>query len=301
MQILVNGIVIGSMYGLIAVAYTMIYGIVGLVNFAFGGIFMFGAFGALVMIAIPGAPVSPFLPSFGLPVWAGIIGGIVVGVIVGLVVERIAYRPLRGRPVLTLLIASLAALIMLQSFGQFVFGAGQVSYPELVSGQSFQIFEAVITQMDVLVVAVAAITMGLFGVLVTSTPFGRAMRATAQDPDTARLMGIDVNGVVVAAFALGSALAALSGIMYAAQYQFASATIGFIPGLKGIVAAVLGGIGNLPGAFVGGMLLGVIETFAAAYIPQGSAYQDVVAFAVLVLILWVRPQGLFGVRTGERA
>jgi branched-chain amino acid transport system permease protein len=301
MQILVNGIVIGSMYGLIAVAYTMIYGIVGLVNFAFGGIFMFGAFGALVMIAIPGAPVSPFLPSFGLPVWAGIIGGIVVGVIVGLVVERIAYRPLRGRPVLTLLIASLAALIMLQSFGQFVFGAGQVSYPELVSGQSFQIFEAVITQMDVLVVAVAAITMGLFGVLVTRTPFGRAMRATAQDPDTARLMGIDVNGVVVAAFALGSALAALSGIMYAAQYQFASATIGFIPGLKGIVAAVLGGIGNLPGAFVGGMLLGVIETFAAAYIPQGSAYQDVVAFAVLVLILWVRPQGLFGVRTGERA
>jgi branched-chain amino acid transport system permease protein len=127
------------------------------------------------------------------------------------------------------------------------------------------------------------------------------MRATAQDPDTARLMGIDVNGVVVAAFALGSALAALSGIMYAAQYQFASATIGFIPGLKGIVAAVLGGIGNLPGAFVGGMLLGVIETFAAAFIPQGSAYQDVVAFAVLVLILWVRPQGLFGVRTGERA
>jgi branched-chain amino acid transport system permease protein len=301
MQILVNGIVIGSMYGLIAVAYTMIYGIVGLVNFAFGGIFMFGAFGALVMIAIPGAPVSPFLPSFGLPVWAGIIGGILVGVIVGLVVERIAYRPLRGRPVLTLLIASLAALIMLQSFGQFVFGAGQVSYPELVSGQSFQIFEAVITQMDVLVVAVAAITMGLFGVLVTRTPFGRAMRATAQDPDTARLMGIDVNGVVVAAFALGSALAALSGIMYAAQYQFASATIGFIPGLKGIVAAVLGGIGNLPGAFVGGMLLGVIETFAAAFIPQGSAYQDVVAFAVLVLILWVRPQGLFGVRTGERA
>jgi branched-subunit amino acid ABC-type transport system permease component len=114
-------------------------------------------------------------------------------------------------------------------------------------------------------------------------------------------MGIDVNGVVVAAFALGSALAALSGIMYASQYQFADATIGFIPGLKGLVAAVLGGIGNLPGAFVGGMLLGVIETFAAAYVPQGSAYQDVVAFAVLVLILWVRPQGLFGARVGERA
>jgi len=301
MQYLVNGIVIGSMYGLIAVAYTMIYGIVGLVNFAFGGIFMFGAFGALVMIATPGAPVSPFLPSFGLPVWAGIIGGLVVGVIVGLIVERIAYRPLRGRPVLTLLVASLAALIMLQSFGQFVFGAGQASYPELISGQSFRLLGAVVTQMDVLVVAVAAITMVLFGILVTRTPFGRAMRATAQDPDTASLMGIDVNGVVVAAFALGSALAALSGIMYAAQYQFASATIGFIPGLKGLVAAVLGGIGNLPGAFAGGMLLGVVETFAAAYVPQGSAYQDVVAFAVLVLILWVRPQGLFGARVGERA
>jgi branched-subunit amino acid ABC-type transport system permease component len=301
MQYLVNGIVIGSMYGLIAVAYTMIYGIVGLVNFAFGGIFMFGAFGALVMIATPGAPVSPFLPSFGLPVWAGVIGGIVVGVIVGLIVERIAYRPLRGRPVLTLLVASLAALIMLQSLGQFVFGAGQASYPELISGQSFRLLGAVVTQMDVLVIAVAAITMVLFGMLVTSTSFGRAMRATAQDPDTARLMGIDVNGVVVAAFALGSALAALSGIMYAAQYQFADATIGFIPGLKGLVAAVLGGIGNLPGAFVGGMLLGVIETFAAAYVPQGSAYQDVVAFAVLVLILWVRPQGLFGARVGERA
>jgi branched-chain amino acid transport system permease protein len=301
MQYLVNGIVIGSMYGLIAVAYTMIYGIVGLVNFAFGGIFMFGAFGGLVMIASPDAPVSPFLPSFGLPIWAGIIGGIVVGVIVGLIVERISYRPLRGRPILTLLVASLAALIMLQSFGQFVFGADQAPYPEVVSGQSWKLFGAIVTQMDVLVVAVAAITMALFGVLVTRTPFGRAMRATGQDPDTARLMGIDVNGVVVAAFALGSALAALSGIMYAAQYQFASATMGFIPGLKGLVAAVLGGIGNLPGAFAGGMLLGVIETFAAAYVPQGSAYQDVVAFAVLVLILWVRPQGLFGVRVGERA
>lgn len=301
MQYLVNGLVIGSMYGLTAVAYTMIYGIVGLVNFAFGGIFMFGAFGALVTLAAPGSPASAFLPAFGLPVWAGILGGIVAGVVVGLIVERIAYRPLRGRPVLTLLVASLAALIMLQSLGQFIFGAGQSPFPQLVTGQNIQLFGAQISRMAVLVVVVAAVTMALFGLLVTRTAFGRAMRATAQDPDTARLMGINVDGVVVAAFALGSALAALSGIMYAAHFQFASATMGFIPGLKGLVAAVLGGIGNLPGAFVAGMLLGLLETFASAYVPQGSAYRDVVAFAVLVLILWLRPQGLFGVRVGERA
>lgn len=300
-QSLANGLVLGSMYGLIAVAYTMIYGIIGMVNFAFGEIFMFGAFAALAFLADPGSPVSSFLPAPSLPLPLAVAGGVVVAAALAVAVERVAYRPFRGWPVLTVLISAIAMSVILRALGQFLFGAADAPYPELVSGEPLGVGGAVLQRMDLAVVAIAGAAMAAFAALVRWTDLGRAMRATAQDQETARLLGIDVDRVVVAAFAIGGALAGASGILYASHFRFANPSMGFVPGLKGLVAAVVGGIGNLPGAFVGGMLLGVVETLAASYVPMGSAYRDAIAFAVLVTILWVRPQGLLGVRVGERA
>jgi branched-chain amino acid transport system permease protein len=299
MQALVNGLVLGSAYGVIAVSYTMIYGIVGLVNFAFGGIFMFGAFGALLLM--DSTAVFETGPSLAVPIVIAVTGGMLVGALVGMLVERITYRPGRWT-LLASLISSLAALMILQSIGQFIFGPDDFSFPRLVTGDSFNVAGAVITPMDIAIVVIGAGAVATLTALVKMTPFGRAMRAVAQEPDSAKLMGINTRRIITVAFALGSAMAALSGILYASQFQVASATMGYIPGLKGLVAAVLGGIGSIGGAFTGGMILGILETFAAVYVPQGSAYQDVVAFAILVLILWVRPQGIFGVARGaERA
>lgn len=300
LQHMVNGVVLGSMYALIAVAYTMVYGIIGLVNFAFGEVFMLGAFAGLLLLADPGNVVSELLPSLGLPSAVAVIGGIGVGALVGVAVERIGYKPLRGWPVLSLLISSIAMSVILRALGQFLFGAADAPYPSLVPERSFEIGGAVVQAMDVVVVAASGAVMALFAWLVKATPLGRAMRATAQDPEAALLMGIKVDSIIVGAFALGSALAAASGILYASHFRFANPSMGFVPGLKGLVAAVVGGVGNMPGAFVGGMLLGVVETLTAAYVPLGSAYRDAVAFAVLVAILWVRPQGLLGLRVGER-
>jgi branched-chain amino acid transport system permease protein len=302
-QYLVNGIVQGSIYGLVAVGYTLIYGILGLVNFAFGGIFTFGALGALAGLTASGKDLGGrggLLSGLGLPMWGAVLFGVVVGTGIGVVVERIAYRPLRGRSTLTLLVSSLTMLIMLQALAQTFFGAADMAFPPLVTGRAFGILGATVDWMDVVVIGIAGLMMLALWALVNRTPFGRAMRATAEDPDAAQLMGIDVRRVVTCAFALGSALAALSGVTYAAHFQFANATMGFVPGLKGLVAAVLGGIGNLPGAFLGGMVLGLIETVAAAFLPQGAAYRDAVAFLVLVVILWARPRGLLGVRVREQ-
>jgi branched-chain amino acid transport system permease protein len=299
MQALVNGLVLGSTYGVIAVSYTMIYGIVGLVNFAFGGIFMFGAFGTLLLIA----PDTVFAdwPLVEVPIWVAVLGGMCVGALIGLAVERISYHPGRWT-LLASLVSSLAALMILQSLGQFVFGPDDFPFPRLVGGDGFQVAGAVVTPMDVTIVAIGVGALATLTTLVKLTPFGRAMRAVAQEPDSAKLMGINTRRIIRLAFALGSAMAALSGILYASQFQIASATMGYIPGLKGLVAAVLGGIGSIGGAFTGGMILGTLETFAAVYLPQGSAYQDAVAFAILVLILWARPQGIFGAVAGaERA
>lgn len=300
LQSLVNGAVLGSMYGLIAVAYTMIYGIIGMVNFAFGEVFMLGAFAALLLAAAP-ASVSPLIPSMALPWPAAVAGGVAAAALLAVAVERVAYRPFRRWPSLTVLISAIAMSVVLRSLGQFLFGAADAPYPELIEGPPIRLGGAVVQRMDLAVVVVAGAAMAAFAALVRWTDLGRAMRATAQDAEMARLLGIDVDRVIVLAFAIGGALAGASGILYASHFRFANPSMGFVPGLKGLVAAVVGGIGNLPGAFVGGMLLGLVETLAASYVPMGSAYRDAIAFAVLVAILWVRPEGLLGVRVGERA
>jgi branched-chain amino acid transport system permease protein len=295
-QYLFNGLMIGGIYGLAAVAYSIVYGVLGMVNFAFGEVFMLGAFGAVLLgradFLLAGHSVS--LPGWS--IWLAVPGGVLIGALVGILVERLAYRPLRNAPMLSLLITSIAASLLLRSFAQFLFGAGQTAVPSRLTGEAFQVLGARVPYIDALIFVIAILAMVGFAGAVRFTPIGRAIRATAQDRDTARLMGISVERVIIATFLLGSAMAALAGILYSIRFQFAAATMGFAPGLKALVAAVLGGIGNIQGAFLGGLLLGVTEALGAAYVPNGSAYRDVVAFAALGLILWLRPQGLLGRR-----
>lgn len=300
MQYLVNGLMLGGIYGLMAVAFTLVYGVLGLVNFAFGEVFMFGAFGALFTMTGSAAIMDDAIawPQGGFAL--AIVVGMVVGAIVGVLVERIVYRPLREAPVLTLLIASIAASLFLRSLGQLLFGANEQSFPNPVEGDSVGLLGTTVQRVDLLILVTGLATMAVLAVIVNRTAIGRGIRATAQDREAARLMGINTELVVVATFALGSMLAALSGVLYAAKYQFVEPTMGFVPALKALVAAVVGGIGNIPGAFIGGLLLGAVESLGAAYVPNGSAYREVIAFLVLGLLLWLRPQGLIGPRLTER-
>jgi branched-subunit amino acid ABC-type transport system permease component len=295
-QYLFNGLMIGGIYGLAAVAYSVVYGVLGMVNFAFGEVFMFGAFGAVILSQSEFSLVGRSIDAPGWTVWLALPAGVAIGAGVGLLVERTAYRPLRNAPMLSLLITSIAASLLLRSIAQFLFGAGQTAVSSPVANDAYQILGARVPRMDALIFVIALLAMSGFAATVRFTPIGRAIRATAQDRDTARLRGISVERVIMATFLLGSAMAALAGILYSIRFQFASATMGFVPGLKALVAAVLGGIGNVQGAFVGGLVLGVAEVLGAAYVPNGSAYRDVVAFAALGLILWLRPQGLLGRR-----
>lgn len=292
-QVLINGLALGGVYGLLAVAFSVIYGVLGMVNFAFGEVFMFGAFGA-ALAGQSNVAIVGIVPSGTVPSWLAIGVGLVIGACVGYLVERLAYRPLRNAPILSLFIVSVAASMLLRAVGTFLFGAGRtpVSTPTLAEPINFG--GARIQQIDLVILGVAVVVAIAAWALVRFTPIGRAIRATAQDREAARLMGISVDKVISTTFVSGSILAALAGILYSQKYGFAAATMGFLPSLKALVAAVLGGIGSIPGAFVGGLMLGVVEEFAAATVPQGAAYRDVIAFAVLVLILWLRPQGLMG-------
>ncbi|WPO86339.1 branched-chain amino acid ABC transporter permease [Herbiconiux sp. KACC 21604] len=299
-QTLINGLAVGGIYGLLAVSFSVVYGVLGMVNFAFGEVFMFGAFGALVAAAANTQIAGADFAGPALPQWAAIGIGLLVGAIVGLLIERIAYKPLRNAPILSMLITAIAVSMLLRAVGTFLFGAARTPVPAPDLGGAITFLDARIQPIDLVIFGVALVAAAGFWALVRFSPIGRAIRATAQDKDAARLMGIGVDRVVSTTFVLGSIMAALAGILYSQKYGFAAATMGFIPGLKALVAAVLGGIGSIPGAFVGGVVIGLVEELAAAYVPQGSAYRDVIAFGVLVLILWLRPQGLLGRREVQK-
>lgn len=295
-QLLANGLVLGAIYALAAVAYTLVYGVVRQVNFAFGELFMLGAFLTLSLmlpevnllghaVAMPGLDFVP----------AALIA--VLGVaLLGALIDRIAYRPLRNAPRLAPLITSIAVSVLLQSLAQTLWGAGSLRFPETpVSAlPPLQLAGLSVTAADLLVVAAAALGMGGLQLFVTRSPLGRAMRAAAQDATAAYLVGIPVNRIIGLAFVLGSGFAAVAGILYAQAFQFASPTMGFTPGLKALTAAVLGGIGSIPGAAIGGLFLGVVESLCAGLLPDGAIYQDALSFVILVLLLLVRPQGLLG-------
>ena len=302
LQQLINGIVLGSIYSLVALGYTLVYGIMGLINFAHGDIVMVGAMVTLT--------VARLLSDSGLP------GPLVLGIsmltaipackAIGYLIERIAYRPLRNAPRLAPLITAIGVSILLQNLAMMIWGREYLSFPQILPTRTMAVGGASISAIQLLIVASSTIMMAGLSSLIRKTRLGNAMRATAQNPEVATLMGVNVNTIISITFVLGSALAAVAGMMVSAYYGIAHYDMGFILGLKAFTAAVLGGIGNIEGAMLGGLLLGIIESMGAGYLGtltggvMGSNYQDVFAFFVLIVVLIFRPSGLLGERIGER-
>ena len=305
LQQIINGLVLGSMYALIALGYTMVYGIINLINFAHGEVLMVGALTSwtaigLMQEAMPGAPGWIIL------VLATLIA-CVVAASLNFAIEKIAYRPLRNSPKLAPLITAIGMSILLQTLAMIIWKPNYKAYPTLLPSTPINIGGAVITPTQVMILAVTAISLATLMWLVNSTKLGRAMRATAENPRVAALMGVKPDMVISATFIIGAILAAIAGVMYASNYGTAQHSMGFIPGLKAFTAAVFGGIGNLAGAVVGGILLGLIESIGSGYIGDltgdvlGSHYADIFAFIVLIIVLTLRPSGLMGERVADRA
>ena len=301
-QHLINALMLGAIYALAAVAYTLVYGILEMINFAFGELFMFAAFLTITLMLPEVRLFGYVIPMTGAPFWLAVPVALVAVAGMGYAIEKCAYRPLRYAPRLAPLITAIAVSVSLQSLAQSIWGAEDLSFPAfgLIDAPPIVIGGVYVSLIELVVLAAAALAMIGLHLYVTRTRMGRAMRAAAQDLRTAALMGIPVNRVISRAFVIGSMLAGLAGIFYAAVYQFANPYMGFAPGLKALVAAVLGGIGNVPGAMLGGIVLGFAETLGAAYLPNGSAYRDAIAFGILILLLFFRPQGLLGTRLPDR-
>jgi len=303
LQQIINGLVQCSIYAMVALGYTMVYGIMGLINFAHGEVVMIGTLVAITVVTL--------LIQLGFPpVLAGAFGVVAAALAcmtIGWTLERVAYRPLRHAQRLAPLITAIGCSIVLQNVAMMVWGRNYMTFPPLIEKTQFEVAGASFTSVQVMIVMVAAISMTGLLFLVYRTKLGMAMRATAQSPAVAGLMGVNANLVISSAFVIGSALGAIAGVMVGTYYEIAHYQMGFMLGLKAFTAAVLGGIGNLAGAMAGGVLLGLIEALGAGYIGDltggflGSHYQDIFAFAVLILVLMFRPSGLFGEKTGDRA
>src|SRR3954470_24439092 len=323
LQQLVNGLTAGSLYAVVALGYTMVYGIIQLINFAHGEVVMIGAMVAFTVIGLLAAGGMP-------PVLVVLIGtacAIPVCMIVGYAMERLAYRPLRRAPRLAPLITAIGVSIILQHLAMLVWSRNVLAFPQILRTQTYAIGGASISNVQITIIGVCVAMMAGLALLVYRTRLGTAMRATAQNPQVAGLMGVDINRVIAFTFLIGAALGAVAGVLYGTYYGVAQYTMGSILGLKAFSAAVLGGIGNIPGAMLGGVLLGIVEALGAGYIGDltnlcayetlapriadcdaggnfvlfGSNYQDVFAFIVLILVLVFRPSGLLGERVGERA
>ena len=304
-QQVINGLVLGSIYALIALGYTMVYGVLNLINFAHGDILMIGAMVGLSLLKLL-QHVAPGLPGIVQLVIA-ILGTIPVCIIVSLIIERVAYRPLRNAPRLAPLITAIGVSSLLQTFAMMIWGRSPLPVPQVMPSDPVHIFGALISPTQIMLLVLAAASMFGLVLLVEKTKMGRAMRATAENPRVAGLMGVDSNRVIVMTFAIGAALAVVAGVMWGANYSSAQFAMGFVPGLKAFSAAVLGGIGNIYGAMLGGILLGLIESLGAGYIGDltgnflGSNYQDIFAFIVLIIVLTLRPSGIMGERVADRA
>jgi len=304
-QQIINGLVLGSMYALIALGYTMVYGVLNLINFAHGDVLMIGAMVGLTIINLLNT-LFPGLPGM-VQLLIAIAGAIPVCMLVNVIIERVAYRRLRNAPRLAPLITAIGVSILLQTFSMMIWGRSPISFPQVLSSDPIEIGGAVISPTQATLLVMATVAMFALVVLVEKTKLGRSMRAVAENPRVAGLMGVDTNKVIVATFAIGAALAAIAGVMWGANYSSAQFAMGFVPGLKAFSAAVLGGIGNIYGAMVGGIILGLIESFGAGYIGDltdgmfGSNYQDIFAFIVLIIVLTVRPSGIMGERVADRA
>jgi len=303
LQQIINGLVLGSMYALVALGYTMVYGIIGLINFAHGEVLMVGALVSWSVIGI--------LQGLGLPGWLVLLLSMLVACAVAALlnysIEKVAYRPLRNAPRLAPLITAIGMSILLQTLAMIIWKPNYKAFPTLLPSTPIAVGGATITPTQVMILVLTGLSLSLLMWLVHATRLGRAMRATAENPKVAALMGVQPDKVISATFIIGAVLAAIAGVMWAANYGTAQHSMGFLPGLKAFTAAVFGGIGNLAGAVVGGILLGLIESIGAGYIGQltggilGSHYADIFAFVVLIAVLTLRPSGLLGERVADRA
>ena len=312
-QVLVDGLVLGFMYALIALGYTMVYGVLQFINFAHSEIFVTGAFvGGEILLGFQSAGVLAGIPSWVLlPIL--VIAGMTASGFLAVVVERIAYRPLRNAPRLVPLLSAIGVSFVLQDAIRFMESiwrnAFYLTYPPLQGldrriqiGSTFDI-----SVKSLVVIGSSILMLAALSFLVNKTKMGRAIRAVAQDPQTASLMGVDVNQVVSLTFLIGGAMGGAAGVLFGIQYTLISPYTGFVPGIKAFTAAVLGGIGNIPGAMVGGLVLGLLESFSASYLSLltggafGAEYKDIFSFLILILILILRPKGLLGEVVGEKA
>ncbi len=284
---LISGLSLGSIYALIALGYTMVYGIAKMLNFAHGDIIMVGAFATIV-----------FINNLGLPMIVGVLLSVVVCVVVGVLVERIAYKPLRSSPPLSVLITAIGVSYFLQSLAQVIFGTNQKNFPKFIEITPVHINELTIKGESIVTMTVTFSLMVALSLFISKTKIGKAMRAVSEDKQAAELMGISVNKTITITFAIGSALASVAGSFYGLTYGFIGPYSGSMPGIKAFVAAVFGGIGSIPGAMLGGILLGIIENLAKAYVS--TELSDAIVFGVLIVVLLVKPTGLLGKKTNEK-
>jgi len=302
-QQIINGLVLGSMYALVALGYTMVYGIINLINFAHGEVLMVGALTSWTVVTL--------LADSGLPGWLilviSLLCAIVVCAALNFAIEKIAYRPLRNAPRLAPLITAMGVSLLLQTLAMIIWKPNPKPFPLLLPTDPIDLGGPVISVTQILILGSTVMILSALLWLVNRTKLGRAMRATAENPRVAALMGVKPDMVISATFVIGAALAAVAGVMWAANYGTVQHSMGFLPGLKAFTAAVLGGIGNLTGAMVGGVLLGLIEAIGAGYLGDltggilGSHYADIFAFIALILVLTLRPSGLLGERVADRA
>ncbi|NBW87803.1 MAG: branched-chain amino acid ABC transporter permease [Planctomycetia bacterium] len=291
LQQLLNGLSLGAIYALIALGYTMVYGVLRFINFAHSDVFMVGAF--------IGYFAGRIVPEGTL--WGGLVvllAAMAGCAVLGMLIERLAYRPLRGAPTLNVLITAIGVSLLLEYSGQVFFGAAPRTFPAILPSANFTLGGLVLSSNQLVVIVVAVMLMIGLELIVHRTKIGMAMRAVSLNPRAAQLVGVNNDVVISFTFGLGSALAAAGGVLYALNYPSIDPLMGVMPGLKAFVAAILGGIGNIPGAALGGLLLGVVETFVNG--SQWSTYKDAIAFAILIVILLFRPAGLLGRATVEK-
>jgi len=303
LQQIVNGLTLGAVYALIAVGYTMVYGVLQMINFAHGEVFMVGAFaGYYTLSEISGTPVGDNAAS---AILLAMLAGILASAVLSVALERIAYRPLRRAPRLAPLISAIGASIFLQNVMLRRTNGRPVTYPDLFPRGTIEALDVRVTYIQLFLFVMALVFMAGLYWFIRYTRAGKSIRAVSEDKDTAALMGVDVDRAIVTTFVVGAALAGAVGVMFGLWRGQARFDMGFIPGIKAFTAAVLGGIGNIPGAMLGGFFLGLVETlsvqaFASAGYPEASGYRDAVAFAVLVLVLIFRPAGILGEEIGKK-
>ena len=286
-QTLISGLSLGSIYALIALGYTMVYGIAKMLNFAHGDIIMIGAYAGIVTVN-----------QLGLPPLVAVIVSVVICALLGMLIEFLAYKPLRQAPPLSVLITAIGVSYLLQNLALLIFGSQQKAYPRLAEFPGFTVGGVTVDGITVLTLLMTAVIMLVLSFFINKTKLGKAMRAVSEDKSAASLMGISVNKTITLTFAIGSTLAAFASIFYGMAYVYIKPTTGAMPGIKAFTAAVFGGIGSIPGAMLGGILLGMIEQFSKTYIS--TLWADAIVFAVLVLVLIVKPTGLLGKKTSEK-